>query len=45
MLTVKELFQTDGLGTDEEQMKLVRHVDHLNRKRHENSYGGQSTFS
>lgn len=31
MLTVKQLFQADGLNITEDQIKLVRHVDHLNR--------------
>lgn len=31
MLTVKQLFQADGLDTAEDQIKLVRHIDHLNR--------------
>lgn len=31
MLTVKQLFQADGLDVPEDEIKLVRHVDHLNR--------------
>lgn len=31
MLTVKQLFIADGLDLDEDEIKLVRHVDHLNR--------------
>lgn len=31
MLTVKQLFQADGLNLPEDEIKLVRHVDHLNR--------------
>lgn len=31
MLTVKQLFTADGLDLAEDQIKLVRHVDHLNR--------------
>lgn len=31
MLTVKQLFMADGLGIEEDEIKLVRHVDHLNR--------------
>lgn len=31
MLTVKQLFRADGLNAAEDQIKLVRHVDHLNR--------------
>ncbi|NBB78609.1 MAG: hypothetical protein GVY36_04085 [Verrucomicrobia bacterium] len=31
MLTVKQLFQADGLDASEDEIKLVRHVDHLNR--------------
>ena len=31
MLTVKQLFQADGLDTAVDEIKLVRHVDHLNR--------------
>lgn len=31
MLTVKQLFIADGLEQGEDQIKLVRHVDHLNR--------------
>ena len=31
MLTIKKLFQADGLDVAEDQIKLVRHVDHLNR--------------
>lgn len=31
MLTVKQLFIADGLGIEEDEIKLVRHVDHLNR--------------
>jgi hypothetical protein len=29
MLTVKQLFKADGLDIAEDQIKLVRHVDHL----------------
>jgi hypothetical protein len=31
MLTVKQLFIADGLNRDEHRIKLVRHVDHMNR--------------
>lgn len=31
MLTVKQLFIADGLDLAEDEIKLVRHVDHLNR--------------
>jgi hypothetical protein len=31
MLTVKQLFQADGLDFPEDQIKLVRHVDHRDR--------------
>ena len=31
MLTVKQLFQADGLDSPDNEIKLVRHVDHLNR--------------
>jgi hypothetical protein len=31
MLTVKQLFIADGVELEEDNIKLVRHVDHLNR--------------
>ncbi len=31
MLTVKQLFIADGLDLDEDRIKLVRHVDHMER--------------
>jgi hypothetical protein len=31
MLSVKQLFLADGLQCPAEEIKLVRHVDHLNR--------------
>lgn len=31
MLTVKQLFRADGLSFAEDQIKLVRHVDHMDR--------------
>lgn len=34
MLTVKKLLIADGLGIEEDDIKLVRHVDHLNRSIH-----------